>query len=92
MNKFINFIFIIIFFQMIKSDYFIQNAFPNLSFNKPVEILHANDESNLLYVLEQAGRIYVFENETYTQEKHEFLDIRKSWNVNYRRFNWNNQW
>ena len=37
-----------------------QDAFPNLSFEYPTEIMNANDGTNRLFVLEQAGRIKVF--------------------------------
>ena len=42
--------------------YILQDAFPNLSFNNPVDLQHANDGTNRLFVVSQHGLIYVFEN------------------------------
>lgn len=39
-----------------------EEAFPNISFNVPVEIQHAADGSNRLFVVEQSGIIKVFPN------------------------------
>jgi hypothetical protein len=38
-------------------------AFPNLRFNRPVEIQNAQDGSNRLFVVEQSGLIKVFDND-----------------------------
>jgi len=53
----------------------IKKAFPNISFDSPVDFQHPGDGSNLLFVVEQPGRIYVFENENQTSSKTLFLDI-----------------
>lgn len=53
----------------------IEVAFPNLTFDKPVDLQHSNDESDRLFVVEQAGRVYVFGNEPNVGEKTLFLDI-----------------
>ena len=50
-------------------------AFPNLSFPRPVDIQNAGDGSNRLFVVEQAGRILVFENDPATSVTTVFLDI-----------------
>lgn len=50
-------------------------AFPNLQFEAPVDIQHAGDGSNRLFVLEQKGRIRVFENDSLTTGTDLFLDI-----------------
>ncbi|MBT8486416.1 MAG: glucose sorbosone dehydrogenase [Phycisphaerales bacterium] len=50
-------------------------AFPRLSFNRPIFLTHAGDER--LFVVEQAGRILVFENRADVERTTEFLDIRK---------------
>ncbi|MFX1313788.1 MAG: PQQ-dependent sugar dehydrogenase, partial [Promethearchaeota archaeon] len=55
--------------------YEIENAFPNLTFNRPVGIYDAGDESNRLFVIEQEGRIIVFENDVNTSDSQVFLDI-----------------
>jgi glucose/arabinose dehydrogenase len=52
------------------------NAFPGLSFTRPVDFQIANDGSNRIYVVEQQGLIYSFENERNVKEKSLFLDIR----------------
>ena len=57
------------------ADYDIVNAFPNLTFNDPVGIYTAGDESNRIFVIEQPGRIKVFENNSSTTTTDMFLDI-----------------
>ena len=52
-----------------------EDAFPNLSFEYPTEITNANDGTNRLFVLEQAGRIKVFQNNENTAVAETFLDI-----------------
>lgn len=54
-------------------------AFPNLSFESPVEFMHAGDGSNRLFVVEQPGLIRVFDKST--AKPTVFLDIAK--NVEY---------
>jgi glucose/arabinose dehydrogenase len=51
-------------------------VFPKLSFTRPVDLQHANDNSNRLFVVEQEGIISVFKNEAATSSKSTFLDIR----------------
>ena len=51
-------------------------AFPNLSFEFPTEIVTAEDGSNRFFVLEQPGRIKVFQNNRNTTQQTTFLDIR----------------
>ena len=55
-----------------------QPAFPDLTFNFPVEIQNANDNSNRLFVVEQPGVIKVFPNSSQVTEEEvfTFLDIR----------------
>ncbi len=54
----------------------LQNAFPNLSrFSSPIEIVHAGDGSNKLYVVEQFGRIYAFPNSQAVSERKLFIDL-----------------
>tara|TARA_R110002020_G_scaffold361823_1_gene574288 strand:- start:17887 stop:20460 length:2574 start_codon:yes stop_codon:yes gene_type:complete len=55
-----------------------QDAFPNLSFEYPTEIMNANDGTNRLFVLEQAGRIKVFQNDQGTTVANTFLDIQST--------------
>ena len=54
----------------------IQEAFPNLYFTEPVDLQHAPDGSDRIFVLEQRGTIYVFQNDYSVTEKTMFLDIR----------------
>ena len=68
--------FIVLLFSILKSDYNVENAFPNLSFEDPVGIYHAGDNSNRLFVLEQQGQIKVFANDESTSNAQTFLDIR----------------
>lgn len=54
----------------------VTNAFPNLSFSSPVEFTHAKDGSNRVFVVEQAGRIQVVENNADAKSAATYLDIR----------------
>ncbi|MDY0083952.1 MAG: PQQ-dependent sugar dehydrogenase, partial [Ignavibacteriaceae bacterium] len=50
-------------------------AFPNLSFTNPLDLQYADDGTNRLFVVEQAGRIRVFPNDENVQSTKLFLDI-----------------
>lgn len=50
-------------------------AFPHLSFTRPVDFQYAPNGSNQVYVVEQQGIIYSFENTASVKEKIKFLDI-----------------
>jgi glucose/arabinose dehydrogenase len=50
-------------------------AFPELSFNQPVDLQNPGDESDRLFVVEQRGVIKVFQNDASTAEASTFLDI-----------------
>ncbi|SHN07595.1 Glucose/arabinose dehydrogenase, beta-propeller fold [Cyclobacterium lianum] len=52
------------------------DAFPNLTFTRPVDLQHAGDASDRLFVVEQRGRIMVFENAGQTDEAQLFLDLQ----------------
>ena len=52
-------------------------AFPQLSFTRPVDLQHAGDNTNRIFVVEQAGMISVFPNDANTSGKKTFLDIRQ---------------
>lgn len=56
------------------AQYKIEEAFPNLRFERPSDF--ANDGLGFLYLAEQAGRIYRFPNDTTTSDTTAFLDIR----------------
>lgn len=51
-------------------------AFPALSFNFPVELLHAGDGTDRIFVVEQPGLIKVFTNDPAVSNSDTFLDIR----------------
>ena len=53
----------------------IDEAFPNLSFQDPVGIYHAGDGTDRIFILEQQGRIKVFDNDMATTSAQTFLDI-----------------
>jgi len=53
------------------------DAFPNISaFTRPVYLTHANDNSERVFVVEQAGRIWSFQSSDTVRTKKLFLDIR----------------
>ena len=53
-----------------------ERAFPRLVFRRPVFLTHAGDGSGRLFVIEQDGRIRVFENRYDVETAGVFLDIR----------------
>lgn len=53
----------------------IESAFPNLTFQQPVDIQNAGDGSNRIFILEQRGIITVFQNSQNISSKKTFLDI-----------------
>ena len=57
------------------SQHNIEIAFPSLIFDTPVDIQNAADNSNRLFIVEQEGRIKVFENDPASSEATLFLDI-----------------
>ena len=52
-------------------------AFPNLKFQRPVELTSADDGTNRLFLVEQQGTIRVFENRSDVTESQLFLDLRE---------------
>lgn len=50
-------------------------AFPHLHFTRPLALVDPSDGSNRLFVVEQRGRIFVFENRSDVREAKIFLDI-----------------
>ncbi|MCX7797627.1 MAG: PQQ-dependent sugar dehydrogenase [Melioribacter sp.] len=53
----------------------IELAFPNLTFEQPVDIQNANDGTNRLFIVSQPGKIYVVENSPNVKTAEIFLDI-----------------
>lgn len=54
----------------------IEVAFDNLQFTRPVDLQHAGDGSDRLFVVEQSGVIQVFANDPSVASASVFLDIR----------------
>ena len=67
---------LILFLSFVKSEYQVVNAFPNLTFQDPVGIHHSGDGTNRLFIVEQEGRIKVFNNNSNQNSAQTFLDIR----------------
>ena len=65
-------------FVLLSAQLKIAEAFPNLTFTQPVEIVSSNDESNRLFVLSQPGKIYSFAVNQNVQSANLFLDIESS--------------
>lgn len=57
------------------------DAFPNLSFDRPVDLQTANDGSGRLFVVEQEGIIKVFQNSGQSATATTFLDISNQINT-----------
>lgn len=51
-------------------------AFPNLQFERPVELTCPKDGSDRIFVIEQRGVIHVFPNQADVDKTEEFLDLR----------------
>lgn len=64
--------------QTKESNNIYEEAFPNLSFEFPVDIQSPKDGTNRLFVISQPGVIYVFDNNSDTKAKKIFLDIREN--------------
>ena len=73
---------ILIIADFIHAEYSVIDAFPAFTFTNPVGIEMAGDGSDLLFIIEQTGRIYTFENDPNTSERYVFLDIRDIVNDN----------
>ncbi|MBI3871955.1 MAG: PQQ-dependent sugar dehydrogenase [candidate division Zixibacteria bacterium] len=50
-------------------------AFPNLEFARPLCLVHANDSSGRLFVVEQQGRIHVFSGMSEVKKATAFRDL-----------------
>ncbi|MDX1672092.1 MAG: PQQ-dependent sugar dehydrogenase [Balneolaceae bacterium] len=58
------------------SSFQVVEAFPGLSFERPLDLQHPGDGSNRLFVVEQRGMIHVFDNDPSVAGKTTFLDIQ----------------
>lgn len=56
-------------------------AFPNLRFSKPVALLQAPSDPTRWYVVEQTGRVMVFDDDPAIGETSVFIDLRKRVNA-----------
>ena len=70
-----NIILILFFISIIKADYGVTNAFPNLIFDDPVGIYHADDNTDRIFVIEQEGKIKVFNNDSNVESANVFLNL-----------------
>jgi glucose/arabinose dehydrogenase len=68
-------------YQLLESKYSVEDAFPELSFNAPVGLYSPDDGTDRLFILEQTGKIYVFNNSRLISQKTLFLDL--SSNITY---------
>ena len=59
----------------INAQFSLQNAFPNLTFNGAVFLTHADDNTDRIFIVEQAGRIKVFPNSSNASSAKEYLNI-----------------
>ena len=55
--------------------YKIEDAYPNLSFNRPLAYINAADNSNRVFVVEQDGKILVFQNDLQVKSTKIFLNL-----------------
>jgi len=74
------FLFIFIFTVLLASNSFSQYkmkpAFPNLPmFSNPIEMVHSNDGTNRLFVAQQRGLVYVFNNSSTVSTRKTFLNL-----------------
>jgi hypothetical protein len=57
------------------SGFVMDRIFTNLSFVQPVDLQHAGDGSDRIFIVSQAGHIFVFENDPAVTSADTFLDI-----------------
>ncbi|MBS4036417.1 MAG: PQQ-dependent sugar dehydrogenase [Ignavibacterium sp.] len=70
------FVLALLFSSLTSAQYSAQEAFPNLpNFSGPVDLRNSNDCTNRLFVIEQIGRIRVFDNRPDVNSYKTFLDI-----------------
>jgi glucose/arabinose dehydrogenase len=73
--RFIVSIVALIFTSNVSAQLSLENAFPNLSFNDPLDLQNSGDGTNRIFVAERAGRIKVFPNSSSVTSLNTFLDI-----------------
>ncbi len=66
----------ILFVNIASAQYSLQPAFPNLpAFSGPLEMQNAGDATNRIFVVEQKGKIYVFNNDAAVSTRKVFVDL-----------------
>jgi len=59
----------------VSAQFSLENAFPNLSFNDPLDLQNSGDGTDRIFVVERAGRIKVFPNSSAVTSLKTYLDI-----------------
>ena len=59
-----------------KAQFELEQSFPGLTFTRPLDLQHARDGTNRLFVVQQRGAISVFENSPSVSDAKIFLDIQ----------------
>jgi glucose/arabinose dehydrogenase len=59
------------------------DAYPNLSFDQPLEYVPAGDGSNRVFVVQRTGKIYVFNNDPQVTNANIFLDLSNLLDTSY---------
>ncbi len=59
----------------VSAQFSLENAFPNLSFNDPLDLQNSGDGTDRIFVVERAGRIKVFPNSSTVTSLKTYLDI-----------------
>ncbi len=59
----------------VSAQFSLENAFPSLSFNDPLDLQNSGDGTNRIFVVERAGRIKVFPNSSAVTSLKTYLDI-----------------
>ncbi|MEM8487925.1 MAG: PQQ-dependent sugar dehydrogenase [Bacteroidota bacterium] len=75
MSKYTLFLAVLMFAGCSQTTESLEFAFPNLSFDRPVDLQHAGDGTDRIFVVEQAGIIKVFPNDVQSRSTPVFLDI-----------------
>ncbi len=71
----LSFLISLIIVSNVRAQLTLENAFPNLSFNNPLDLQNSGDGTNRIFVVEQSGRIKVFPNSSTVTSLKTYLDI-----------------
>jgi glucose/arabinose dehydrogenase len=72
----ISIIVLLIFTSNVSAQFMLEDAFPNLSFNDPIDLQNSGDGTNRIFVAERAGIIKVFPDSSSVTSLKSYLDIR----------------